>query len=310
MLEKFADYWNAANIHVDRVVFRPIVESTVRPANLKAGSLEMIERALATDLPEIKADPKLKLATVPELGYQGVTLNIGKSDAGKSRLRQGSARHASLRSSLDREAITKVAFNGEFLPGNQWVSPKSPYYQGKFPVPKTRCSQGQGAVEGSGVTTPLAIDFMVPNNPETRQVAEIIQAMAGEAGSRHQDPGDGVRNLAQGGRRGSLPGLYAGLVGPRRPGRQFLQLLQDRGAAKLCRLQQPEVDAWLDERARRAPFAERKAVYEKIAEKALAEGGIVYLYHRLMIIAHTGKLDGYKQMPDGLIRLTGVKLKP
>ena len=26
VLEKFADYWNAANIHVDRVVFRPIVE--------------------------------------------------------------------------------------------------------------------------------------------------------------------------------------------------------------------------------------------------------------------------------------------
>jgi peptide/nickel transport system substrate-binding protein len=28
-----------------------------------------------------------------------------------------------------------------------------------------------------------------------------------------------------------------------------------------------------------------------------------------MIIAHTARLDGYKQMPDGLIRLTGVKLK-
>src|SRR5262249_41933174 len=28
----------------------------------------------------------------------------------------------------------------------------------------------------------LSIDFMVPNNPESRQVAEIIQAMAGEAG--------------------------------------------------------------------------------------------------------------------------------
>ena len=42
----------------------------------------------------------------------------------------------------------------------------------------------------------------------------------------------------------------------------------------------------------------------------LSEGPIVYLYHRLMIIAHTAKLDGYKPMPDGLIRLTGVKLKP
>ncbi|HEY1244164.1 MAG TPA: ABC transporter substrate-binding protein, partial [Hyphomicrobiaceae bacterium] len=77
VLEKFAGYWNAANIHVDRVVFRPIVDSTVRLASLKSGSLEMIERALATDLPEIRADAKLKVATVPELGYQGVTVNVG-----------------------------------------------------------------------------------------------------------------------------------------------------------------------------------------------------------------------------------------
>src|SRR5215204_5042998 len=27
--ERFKDYWNAANVHIDRVVFRPIVESTV-----------------------------------------------------------------------------------------------------------------------------------------------------------------------------------------------------------------------------------------------------------------------------------------
>ena len=41
----------------------------------------------------------------------------------------------------------------------------------------------------------------------------------------------------------------------------------------------------------------------------LSEGPVVYIYHRLVIIAHTAKLEGYKQMPDGLVRLVGVKLK-
>src|SRR6476619_5380910 len=82
VLEKFADYWNKDNVHIDRVVFRPIVESTVRLANLKSGSLDLIERALATDLPEIKSDPKLKLATQIEIGYQGLTLNLANGDAG------------------------------------------------------------------------------------------------------------------------------------------------------------------------------------------------------------------------------------
>jgi len=29
-----------------------------------------------------------------------------------------------------------------------------------------------------------------------------------------------------------------------------------------------------------------------------------------VIIAHTQKVDGYKQLPDGLVRVVGVKLKP
>ena len=36
---------------------------------------------------------------------------------------------------------------------------------------------------------------------------------------------------------------------------------------------------------------------------------MLYLYHRKILIAHTDKVDGYKQLPDGLVRLTGVKLK-
>jgi peptide/nickel transport system substrate-binding protein len=182
VLEKFAGYWNAANIHVDRVVFRPIVDSTVRLATLKSGGLEMIERALATDLPEIRADTKLRLATVPELGYQGVTVNVGNGDAAKTAFGKDPRIIQAFSLSLDREAITKVAFNGEFLPGNQWVSPKNPYYQSKFPVPKRDVAKAKELLKAAGVTTPLAVDFMVPNNPESRQVAEIIQAMAGEAG--------------------------------------------------------------------------------------------------------------------------------
>ena len=36
---------------------------------------------------------------------------------------------------------------------------------------------------------------------------------------------------------------------------------------------------------------------------------ILYLYHRRILIAHTNKLEGYKQMPDGLVRVIGLKLK-
>src|SRR5216110_614674 len=75
--ERFADYWNKDNVFIDKVVFLPIVDATVRLANLKSGGLDLIERLLATDIKDVRADPRLKLSTAIELGYQGITLNIG-----------------------------------------------------------------------------------------------------------------------------------------------------------------------------------------------------------------------------------------
>jgi len=47
--ERFADYWDKANIHVDRIEFVPIIDSTARLANLRSGDLQMIERVSPTD---------------------------------------------------------------------------------------------------------------------------------------------------------------------------------------------------------------------------------------------------------------------
>ena len=55
--------------------------------------------------------------------------------------------------------------------------------------------------------------------------------------------------------------------------------------------------------------AKRKAIYERAAKVVNSEIPILYLYHRRVLIAHTAKLEGYQQMPDGLVRVVGLKLK-
>ena len=311
VLDRFADYWNKDNVFVDRVVFRPITESTVRLANLKSGGLELIERALATDIKEIKADPKLRLATQIEMGYQGITLNVGNSDNGKNgpfgkdpRVQQA------LEAAIDREALNQVVYNGEALPGNQWISPKNAYYQEKFPVPKRDVAKAKQLLKDAGVTLPVVVDFMVPNGPDTRQLAEVVQAMAAEAGFdmkiRVTEFATSL-NEAEAGRYHAYILAWSGRVDPDGNIYSFLSCTGPNNYAKYCK---PETDATLAAaRAASAP-AERKAIYEKVTADALAAGGIIYLYHRPVIIAHTTKLEGYKQLPDGLIRLTGVKVLP
>src|SRR5271169_4135996 len=102
VVEKFADYWNKGAVAIDRIVYLPIVDSTVRLANLKSGGLDLIERVLATDITDVRADSRLKLATAPELGYMGLTINVG-NDKNKGGLSQSEKVRQALDLSIDRE---------------------------------------------------------------------------------------------------------------------------------------------------------------------------------------------------------------
>src|SRR5262249_213886 len=124
VVDRFADYWDKDNVHIDRIVYLPIVDSTVRLANLKSGALDLMERALATDIKEIRADPRLQLSTALELGYQGIDINVGNGERAKNPLGSFAKMRQALSLAIDREALNQVVFNGEFVPGNQWVSPE------------------------------------------------------------------------------------------------------------------------------------------------------------------------------------------
>src|SRR5436190_4531690 len=166
VVEKFADYWNKDNIYIDRIIYLPIVDSTVRLASLKSGGLDLIERLLATDIKDVRADAKLKLSSALELGYQGLDINVGNGEKAKNPLGANAKVRQALNYAIDREALTQVVFNGEFVPGNQWVNPEHPYFQKNFPVTKRDVVKAKALIKEAGVTTPVDVDFLVPKGAE------------------------------------------------------------------------------------------------------------------------------------------------
>src|SRR5438309_2295379 len=182
VVEKFADYWNKDNIHIDKITYLPIVDSTVRLANLRSGGLDLLERLNATDMAAVKADSKLKLNELPDLSYFGLTINLSNGDKAKNPLGQNAKVRQALELAIDREALNQVVFNGEFVPGNQWISPTNGYYQKSIPIPKRDVAKAKALIKEAGVQTPITIDFMVPQGAENKAVSEVVQAMAAEAG--------------------------------------------------------------------------------------------------------------------------------
>jgi len=308
VFEKFADYWNKDNVFIDRVVFLPIVDATVRLANLKSGGLDLIERVLATDIKDVRADSNLKLSTAIELGYQGITLNIGHDKAKGPLSQSAKVRHA-LDLSIDREAINQVVFNGEFLPGNQWVNPEHPYYQKAFPVHPRNIEKAKTLLKEAGVALPATVDFMVPKGAETEAVAQVVQSMAAEAGIdmkiRVTEFATSLKQAEAGEYQAYLL-AWSGRIDP--DGNSYVFLHSD-APQNYSAWMNPEADKALDGARLVTDMAQRKAIYEKLTRAEMEDQAILYIYHRRILIAHTARLEGYRQMPDGLVRVVGLKLK-
>jgi peptide/nickel transport system substrate-binding protein len=308
VFEKFADYWNKDNVFIDKVVFLPIVDATVRLANLKSGGLDLIERVLATDIKDVRADPKLKLSTALELGYFGLTINVA-NDKAKGALSQSEKVRQALDLSLDREAIVQVVFNGEFKAGNQWVSPEHPYYQQAFPVRGRDIVKAKALMKEAGVTLPVSVDMMVPKGAENEAVAQVMQSMAAEAGFDLKIRVIEFATSFKQAQAGEFQAFLIGWSGRIDPDGNSYVFLHTKAPQNDGGYSNPEADKAMEDARLITDPAQRKALYEKMTKLVLNDEPLIYLYHRKLLIAHTTKLEGYKQMPDGLVRVIGLKLK-
>jgi peptide/nickel transport system substrate-binding protein len=309
VVEKFQDYWNKDNVHIDRIIYLPIVDATVRLANLKSGGLDLIERVLATDVKDVRSDPNLKLSSALELGYQGLTINVGKGDAAKNPLGSDARVRRALEAAIDRDALVQVVSNNEFVAGNQWVNPEHPYYQTDIPVPKRDIAKAKALLKEAGVATPIPIDLMVPKGAETQTVAEMIQAMAGEIGFdmkiRVTEFATSLKQAEDGGYQAYVL-AWSGRPDPDGNSYSFATC---HGALNYSGYCNADVDAALAQARTVTDVAARKAAYARAARQFGADDPIIYLFHRRILIAHTTRLEGYKQMPDGLVRVIGLTLK-
>ncbi len=309
VVEKFADYWNKDQVFIDKITYLPIVDGTVRLANLKSGGLDLIERLLATDIKSVRDTPKLKLSKAVSLGYFGLLMNVGNGPKGNTPFGKDARVRQAFELSIDREAINQVVFNGEFVAGNQWVSPQNSYYQEKFPIPKRDVAKAKALLKDAGVTTPVTLDFLVPNGPENRAVAEIIQSMAAEAGFdvkiRVTEFATSIKSAEDGDYQ-----LYEfGWSGRADPDGNSFIIQACKASLNYAGYCDKDVDAWHLEARTKTDPAERKKAYEKITAKVLADGDFLFLYHPQVLIAYTDRVEGYKPMPDGLVRVIGLKLK-
>jgi peptide/nickel transport system substrate-binding protein len=303
--ERFADYWDKGNVHIDRVEFLPILDSSARVASLRSGDLHVIERVSPSDLQQIRSDSRLKITGVPELGYQFIPFNVNNGPKSKAlsdvRVRQA------IDLAIDRETLVKAVFNDEYIAGNQWISPNSPWYHGKLPVKKRDVQRAKQLLREAGQPN-LAFTLIVPPERDRQEAALVLQAMLAEAGITMTLQTQENVTMLQAGRKGDFEAYFTFWSGRPDPDGNVYSFNTCTGAQNDPRYCNKDVDALLDRARHVADVAERKKLYDGATEILLRDLPRLHLWHRRVFTGYTVKLQGFTPYPDGIIRLKGLKL--
>ena len=308
VFERYANYWNKAAIHFDKIIYTPIPDSTVRLANLRAGQLDFIERVASSDMEAIKKDKKLKTASITEIGYQGITINVGKSDqAQKNPLGRDARVREAFELSLDRQGLVQVVMDNEGQVGNQWVAPSNSYYAKNMPIPKRNVERARALLKEAGVANP-SFTLVTPTTSDAQRLALVVQAMSREAGFDVKIQSTEFAtslNMADKGEFDAYVLAWSGRADPDGNLYSFHGCKQPLNYAGYCSV---ETDDLLNKSRTVRDPAERKKVFEQIAARVVKERPVIYLYHRNWLWAYNGKLSGVRNLPDGLLRVTGLKM--
>lgn len=305
-LDRFPGYWNAKNIHFDRVTYMILADTSTRLANLQAGAVDMIEQVVPTDVAAVKADPKLVLLTGDGLGYNGISFNLANGERANTPLGQDARVRKAFELAIDRKALLHVVFNDMYNATAQGVPAGSPYADPTLAPPARDIARAKALLKEAGVKTPFPVELVAPNQPDLAQVAEVIQAMTAEAGFDVKIRLMEFAASLQAQTAGNFQAYIVGWSGRADPDGNLYGPYYTGGPRNASHYSNKEMDTLLNKARVVSDIAERKALYAKVYRLVERDLPYMYLWTTANVMGLNRKLQGFTMVPDGMIRLPGM----
>ncbi|EFH10687.1 ABC transporter substrate-binding protein, partial [Teichococcus cervicalis] len=302
VLEKFAGYWRGQEHGFDRLLYRPLPDETVRLANLRSNTLQLIDSVPPQAVTALGRETALRVSQTPSLGFNAFAFNCTRAPFNDARLRRA------FTAAVDLEVIQRVVY---FNTGRPAAGPLSPAvswaYDEALPLRGGKPEEAKALLRQAGAAEPVPVTITVTNSPAMLRIAQILQAQAGAAGFkvevRQIDPTSLITVLRQ--RDFDLcMAPWSGRYDP--DGNMFNYFTQD-GPNNFAGYASEPVTALLRQARSVSGQAERAALYRQ-AQRLLAEDApMLFLHFDAILQAASARLR-WTQYPDAVFRLYDARL--
>lgn len=314
-------YWGPRP-HLDRVIFDPVPDNSVRLLELQVGSIDgeagvsAMDGLDPDDLPRVRRDPQLRLMTQPGLNVGYLALNTTRPPLDDVRVRRAIAL------AIDKLALVRAFFADGQL-GQVAVNPIPPILWSydkairDYPFDPARARDLLAAAGyPHGFTLSLwAMPVPRPYMPDGLKVAQAIQNDLGRVGIRARivtyDWATYLDKLGKGQAQAALIGWIGDFGDPD----DFLYTFFDSANARIGSAsnysfyKNPQVDALLGHARSDPDHARRVADYIKIQEIVHRDEPIVPLFYAKQVVVLRRGVEGFHLQPTGSKLFDTVRLE-
>ena len=309
-LERDPEYYDAANVAIERVEFRIIKDASIRMVNLRTGELDLAEVS-HRDIAPIEGDPSLKLLSTSSVGWLDIWINIGKPNGPPDTALASDVRvREAFELTLDRRQLNQLIYGGArnivctsiFKP-SVWAVPA---YEN---CPERDIARARELLAAAGTPLPVKVELMIYSDTDSVRAGELMQTMAAGAGFEVSlkvvDFATAIKEAIAGTYDASPIG-HSGRVDPHE---NTWQHHHTKGVFNWTGNSDPELDALIDKAKSIVDFEQRRAAYADIVARIQKQHNHIYLLQDRILIGARAQVGGFVPSPDGLWDLKRVKVQ-
>lgn len=176
-LVKNPNYWDAANVKLDEIMIKTIVDDNARIMALQAGEVDAINYPPFNRVADLKADPNLQVLTFPATYTTYITLNNRSKPLDDKRVRNA------LSYAIDRQALIDTINFGVGEPATTFRPRGSMYYNSDLPGWPYDVEKAKALLAEAGYPNGFKLTMEIVTGREMhQQVSTLVKDMWSKIG--------------------------------------------------------------------------------------------------------------------------------